>query len=318
MKMLKISALGLLGMLIIVSCKKEKPATPSVSGNVGQYFNSYLEDQKQYFTVDATTYQVITGSQGTKIYLNGNNLADQNGNLITGNVNVELVEIYKKSSMVLSKRVTVANSGGNLVPISSGGEFFIEFTQNGEVLNIVNPIYASTVPTPDLNPNMQYFTGTVDSGNNITWDLEDSTVVSTGVDTTGGQGLDYFYYFPILSNTIWINCDYFWGNPSLTTPIDVTLPSAYNASNANVFCVFQSENATLSLYNDNLSNFNYYGGIPTGMDVFFVVVSEINDQLQYAIVESTIVENHQEIINSSSFIEVSDMNALELILDSYF
>lgn len=299
----------------VVSCKKDPIDSNDpdpIDTNVNERFSDFLKSKEQTFSVDANSSLVISGVQGTKIYFSGNNFADWSGNPLSGNVDVKLIEIYKKSSMILTKKVTMALVNGLYKPLVSGGEFFIEITQNGQKVNIVNPVYVTTKSGETFNLSMAYFDGEVDEVGDVTW-LADTTTVTVGTDSS-----DYYYTFPFDNNVSWINCDYFFNNPSPQTGVIVDVPDKCTSTNTQVFVVFANENAVTQLYdlsNGTFSTGSYYT-LPTGMDVYFVVVMDDGGQLKYAVQSNTLVMNHIETI--SNLTNVGSMTELETILDGLF
>lgn len=305
--------------LVATSCKKEDvvPAPDPVvqpSTNVTARFNDFLENKEQTFSVDANTATTIYGNEGTSIVLSGNNFTDASGNPLSGNVDIKLIEIYKKSDMVLTNKTTMGEQGGALSQLISGGEFYIEVTQNGTPVTIPNPMQFRTVsvPTPDFN--MDLFDGTVNAEGDITW-TESIDSVTVVPDSTQ-QG--WSNWFPYGDSIGWVNCDYFWNSPAPQTDVTVNTPSQCDDTNTNVYVVFDNENAAANLYHQSGNAFgtgSWYT-LPEGTDVHFVVVTDDGGQLQYAVQAATIGSNHVE--NITSLTNVSDMAALQVILDTYF
>ena len=140
------------GMLVLVfaSCKKHEtvpaPENPTQAVEISQLQQEYVANHTQSFTVDANSIYTITGEKGTELYLDGTNFTDLNGNTLTGNVTIQLVEIYSPIDMVLMNKVTLGNNNGQNSLLSSGGEFKITVTQNGNPIRIENDIQITTAP----------------------------------------------------------------------------------------------------------------------------------------------------------------------------
>lgn len=319
MKFKNIALMTLAFGMIATSCKKEEvvPQPDPVvepSTNVNQRFDNFLEDKEQNFSVDANTAMTIYGNEGTSIILSGNNFSDAAGNPLSGNVDIKLVEIYKKSDMVLTNKTTLGEQGAGLSQLISGGEFYIEVTQSGVPVTVPNAleVQTKTTTTPDFNMNL--FNGNVGTDGDITWQ---ESIDSVTVDTDSTQG-NWFYSFPYGDSIGWINCDYFWNNPAPQTDVIVNTPSHCDETNTNVYVVFQTENAAANLYHETGSTFgtgSWYT-LPEGLDVYFVVVTDDGGQLQYGIQSATIGTNHVE--NFASLTNVGSMTDLEAILDTYF
>jgi len=306
---------------IAVSCKKDKD-NPTNGGNPTPTTNSpdnlsknYIDGIRQYFTVDASTPQTIVGNQGTKIFLSGTNFTDGSGNPLSGNVTVELVEIYKKSAMVTGNKVTLGSIGSNAGILVSGGEFYLSFKQNGSLVNVVQAVTVRTqdVAVPDFN--MALFEGEENANGDILWtETTDSLMIIDPIQGAGG-----YYQFLFGESFGWINCDYFYNNPATPTNVTINLPTECTGTNTNAFMVFTTINAVTSMpmYTINSFNLGSYYTVPIGTQVRFVVVSEIGGQLKYAVTDNTAITlNHVETVTTLT--NVSSMSALESLLDGIF
>lgn len=67
---------------------------------LSNFFADNVEDAKQSFSIDVANPSLITDNAGTSIQFIVNSFEDASGNTVTGNVDVELIEIYGKSDMV--------------------------------------------------------------------------------------------------------------------------------------------------------------------------------------------------------------------------
>ena len=103
MKKMKILVIAMLGVtLATVSCKKDEPTTdpttdPTVNPSaqaLGAFFSGNTANEVQQFTIDATTPGSISGSKGTVINFSGSSFETQSGTVVTGNVDIELIEIF--------------------------------------------------------------------------------------------------------------------------------------------------------------------------------------------------------------------------------
>ncbi len=82
----------------------------------------------------------IFGSQGSQLVIPANAFT-LNGTAVTGNVDIEFVEIYDRASMLLNNMPTTGKrSNGDEEALKSKGEFFINAKQNGTQLDIATPI----------------------------------------------------------------------------------------------------------------------------------------------------------------------------------
>jgi len=297
MKKIKNLALIAIGIAVFaVACKKEDPIIPnnpnptSNSQALKNYFKDKEQNAVQTFTIDATISQSITGSKGTIVNFNPNSFVSADGTPVTGNVEIKLIEIYKKSDMIRMNKPTMGNlPGGGMAPLISGGEFKITASQNGqEVFLAPGMSYNVIAPAPNgTDPNMDIFYGN-ESGDTLTWTQADSNFVF------GEQGS----YFGSLDSLNWVNLDYFWNNSGLQTFVRVQIPQGYTHQTCAVFISFDGLNSVAAFYNfiDGAYSTDPYYLLPIGAEVHFVALAIIGGIPHVAIVPSTIVDNHLEVI----------------------
>ena len=206
-----LSVVTLTTSIFLASCKKNEPVlknqtnevnyTQASSLELSNYFKNNLNNKNQSFVIDVSNPQLITGSNGTKIQFYSNSFVDASGNLITGNVNISLVEILDKSSMVLTNKPTMGrNYLGQLIPLISGGEFRILASQNGQSVRLRPGYgYSATVPTSNgiTDPNMSIFYGDTNNNDTLIWNPADSSFLQSDSGAYAG-------YFDSIG---WINCD---------------------------------------------------------------------------------------------------------------
>ena len=293
-------------LISILSCNKNEdvPAAALTISNLSYHF---LDNKLQTFTINPNVPTVINGSYGTRIEFSGSNFTDGNGNTLMGGVDIELIELYKLSSMILANIPTLADEGGQIVPLSSGGEFYISAKQNGTPVIIANPLSVYTAPVTTPVNNMQLFNGSASLNGDLIWNLADTTALA--VDTLSSYG------FPWAGDYNWVNCDYFWNSSAPQTSVSVNLPSYCNSNNTNVYLAFTNETSATSIYSSIPGEFgtSSYYSLPEGLDMHVVVTTVINGQLEYAVSQSTIVTNHVETI--SSLISIDSIEELEILLD---
>ncbi|MDB3906808.1 hypothetical protein N9355_05020 [Crocinitomicaceae bacterium] len=315
MKKLNIIILSICLGISAVSCKKEKfePETPSIAVQkqpIDQLFEDYLDSKVQSFTVGANTATTITGEQGTVITLSGSNFLDASGNPLTGNVTIDLVEIYFVKDMILTNKRTLAQTGTNQYEmLSSGGEFFINVTQNGAPVTIGTLLSVTTKSV--FNPvwEMELFSGSTNVRGDVTWNAFDTV---TFVQDT----ISVAYNFPFDNSFNWINCDYFWSYPQPQTDVSIVTPSGCDNSNTKVFLAFTDEEsvASLNALNENVFSTGSYYSLPEGLSLYVVVIKEENGQISYAIEQTTITTNHE--VTIPGLLNVASMQELETILES--
>ncbi|MCU0387252.1 MAG: hypothetical protein MUE71_01430 [Chitinophagaceae bacterium] len=91
-----------------------------------------FEKPSQTFKVDTDKPRSITGKEGTRIFINPNDLITESGKPVGPDIEVELKELTKQSELLLSNAQTV--SDGEL--LISGGAYYIQMTSSGETLKL--------------------------------------------------------------------------------------------------------------------------------------------------------------------------------------
>ncbi|WP_292943561.1 hypothetical protein [Olleya sp. UBA1516] len=251
-----------------------------------------LANLTQNFTFNADDGNItLTSANGVQININGNCLT-LNGNPVTGQVQLEYVELFEKGNMLTTNKPTMGtlpNSDKTL--LISGGEFFIEATQNGSALDTTCGLQL-IIPaslTGGADPLMSLWEGEIDAEDNLTWDEVEDATGQGGVFVEGSE------YYGLLQGFGWSNVDRFYSDPRPKTLIQVQAPIGYNFTNSAVYLSYDGEDsglAALDTYDGTLNLFSeHYGQIPIGLECHVIFVTEDNGVWRYAIKPVTIVAN---------------------------
>ncbi len=279
--------------LVVVACNKETnygPGPASLSP-LRQIFENNIAAATQSFNVNASTGGTVQGADGTTVVFVPNAFRYADGTVVTGNVQVELVEALTIADMLFLNKQAVGNDNGTLKPLTSGGQIRLTASQAGQPVKLAPGGSYVQIPSANPDPQMELFSGTVDADGTIIWDPFDgggNLVIDSGA-----------YAFPN-DSLGWINCDYFgnWGGP-LTT-ITVTVPQVHNDQNTIVWVVFPSINSITNIggYDAGPSTFatgTSYAA-PVGMGVTLVSLALINGDYYSSFTNSTLVVGHNETI----------------------
>lgn len=307
--------------LLLTNCdeKDEAPSGPEPDGTaLREFFDSGISSNKQTFVVSASSGGNITGELGTVVKFNSNAFLSQNGDIITGNVNAELIEIYDRSSMLLTKKTTMGrNEDGTLAMLVSGGEFYVNAFQDGEQLKPASgfTIMAPTANTGDIDQDMRLFRGVEEcTGDSCEFAWEEEK--DRGIEVGEFQGTGGFQtaYFAFQNQFGWTNIDRWYNDPRPKTTIFVDVPEGFDNSNCAVFIVYDGEPTALGRfdkYDEDKGMFTeHYGLIPIGLEVHFILVSIIDEKIHYAVQGAVITENHVEIMEEVSPVTKEDLVAL--------
>ncbi|MBU2927900.1 hypothetical protein KO515_06620 [Winogradskyella psychrotolerans] len=252
-----------------------------------------MDNHTQTFSFDADDgYVYLTSENGVQISINSNCITD-NGNPITGNISLEYVELFDKGSMLTTNKPTMGKlPNGDKALIISGGEFFVEATQNGTVLDTSCgfQLMIPTSLTGDADPVMTLWTGDIDADGNLAWDENEDNA-----NGDGGLFLEGENYYAIIEGFGWTNVDKFYNDPRPKTTIQVQPPAGYNNENSAIYLSYDGELpalAHLDTYDETLNIFSeHYGQIPIGLECHVIFISESEGEWRYAIKPVTIVEN---------------------------
>lgn len=286
MKNLKISIVLILAAFGFVSCNSDDNGDSytyvPTSQSFRALFDDALESRIQTATFDAETTLYFTSEKGVLLTIYGNCLR-KNGNPVTGNVDLEFVEILDRASMLVTNKPTMGVENGETKLLTSGGEFYINVTQDGVELTLDcgMMLSAPTSLTGGTDNAMLPFAGTIDQDGDLIWE---QTV--TGEFWIGQAQAAGSENYNVLYNSFgWFNYDRFVDYTGPRTAISFMVPQGYGNDNSMVFM-------TTNDFPNSLGT--TYGEFPVGLNVNFIFVTEENGLFRYAIKPTeALVPNHQ-------------------------
>ncbi len=127
---------------------------------------TWVEPDRQITMINPKKGATIEGKDGTLIIIPRDAFVDDEGQLITEEVELELVEALKVSDMVAYNLTTMNDDQA----LQSGGMIYVQPTVDGKKVNINpdRPLYVE-IPTDEFNPDMKAWNGEVDAEGNINW-----------------------------------------------------------------------------------------------------------------------------------------------------
>lgn len=309
----------LIALALLVGCELDEPINNNSSGNTtftsAKQFLASKAPQKQVFAKDASNRFTIVSKGGLHYRFKPFSFKRSDGQIVTGQVNIELTEYLNKADMVFSGVTTT--SGTEF--LESGAMFNLTVSQNGEELQLVDD-FRVQVPSQDQDPNMIVFQGEEvedSAGTSVNWvPSKTSSVIrdssqsdTTWSDTTYDPG---YYYTLQIRFLRWCNLDRYW-NAATGSPIRVKIKEAGKEAST-VYVAIKSLNGIVPLrYNQNIDEFNSsLYNLPHGWDITIIVVFVDKDkrQLEYAWIDSRTRDNHLEEINELTVISEADLEAL--------
>ncbi|RXM49364.1 hypothetical protein [Flavobacterium sp. YO12] len=295
--------IGLLFLLLIsfVSCDTsdgddQNIILPPTAAAFKSISEKGLKKNTQNFTITAGTGVVtLTSAKGVKLTLNGDCLT-KNGNPVTGQVDIEYVELFDKGNMLISNKPTMGvMPDGKKNLLISGGEFFIKATQGGVELktscymNLIVP----TALTNGLDNAMTLWNGVIDERGELAWEQPKPNADGTGgKGGVQGEGANYYVTFGKFG---WTNVDRFYNDPRPKTTLLVKAPEGYTNENSAVYLSYDGEGtnalAKLDTYTSAGLFSEHYGQIPIGLKCHVIFATENNGQWRYAIKGVTVAAN---------------------------
>lgn len=309
--------------------ERETPVRPTPEA-FAQLKTASLENKVQEFEFDAAQTGFFTTENGVMFVINGNCLS-RNGNPVTGMVDVQVVELFERGSMLSTDKPTMGTlPNGDKALLVSGGEFFLNITQDGETVDEDCDIVA-TIPsnlTGGVNEDMTLWEGNGgdqdcdgidDDCDGFAWqERVDANGDPIEAEVQDGDGGERFYVAPF-GDFGWTNVDRFFSDPRPKTTILVEVPEGFNDENSRIYLSYVGEPnalAYLDTYDDSTGLFSeHYGQIPIGLECHVIFTSEENGSWLYAI-KSIIVVDGQTIEIVDADLSTATESQLETLINN--
>jgi hypothetical protein len=147
-------------------------ALPDAPLETGVYNDAFLDNAVQRFTAGSRKVSVITAKKGLKITLDPSILEKEDGSVVDGRVDVNIIELTSSNDLFKSNAATI--SDGRL--LASGGSYYVGMFCNGQKLRIKRGKKLQ-VDFPRLSENeMQLFYGERNAGNDMNWKWAGTTL----------------------------------------------------------------------------------------------------------------------------------------------
>lgn len=298
---IKKTSVLLLGMSFFLgSCEIVDDGDQESFTSIDAYF-SKKEVKPTSYKIDISTGGSFTTDKGSVLTIPENSFVTQDGKTVSGNVDIELKEVFSNADIINSGVFPV--SGNNV--LNSGGEFYVEARSNGELLKTSPGNFISlNIPAQAIDPNMQLFFGGPEQD---TGDVNWMPIDTIPIDTMRGDTAQRFrsnssFVFNSADNSYEIKLDSMgWGN------IDAFMSTQYfdctfnlvgleglDGTNTTAFAVFKDQNTVWPV------GINSWGSISgnqilerhlADVDMNVVVISVIDKQLHYGLLDITPEQN---------------------------
>lgn len=292
MKKQTLAALFTAVIVFFAACKKNDAPAPA---NPVQDTRDLLEKigpQVQSFSFNANELpKTISLKGGIKVTFPAGSLT-KNGNVVTGSVTVDAVELLKRSDIVLFGANTNHISGA---PLQSDGSFLIDVKANGEKVDqqLKVPIRVAVPAKRDGGTQLWIGADTV-QGNQFAWQPPRQGAGQVDVKAEQGQ---FAFDFGQLG---WVNCDIFWSWANPKTTVKVSVPNnpgsmaSFRAFSGETFVFFIAKNANVvaQLYTPDGANRvkSYDNMMPVGAEGRLIAFS-IKDGRYYFVKKDITIGN---------------------------
>lgn len=296
---------------LFISCEDNFPerttnpdaTTPPTAAEFTAMRTAAYNNLKQEFSFDAGDNFTFTSEKGVSVTIYGSCLT-KNGAPVTGEVDIEFVELFDRGTMLVNNKPTMGmTSGGDMSLLISGGEFYISLTQGGIALE-TNCGYMLSVPvdiTGGEDNDMTSFAGTINANGEVVWEQVQGEFW-IGNNETGGNEM---FYNAFIQEFGWFNCDKFASFTGPMTDIEVIVPQGYNSANSGIYIAIEGEPNTLG---------NLYGQYPVGLECYIIFVSADEDgNLVYAIKPVTLTADASYTFTEDDFTTVTEAQLIAAI-----
>ncbi len=267
--------------LFFGACSPEpepEPRPPLADNSAILPFLQQHRPQRQQFVVDAQNPGTITGSNGTQVIFGPQAFTRPDGSAVTGQVQLEMIEIYDRGDMILAQMPPVFN--GRL--LVTAGEIYLNAKQQGTTLRVTNS--RMQLPQKDTIPSAspkELFSG---RGANGTWQRPaagDTVLVDYITADSAASGIAY-YEVSFTNDTIgWINVAHV-NQTATARAVNGILEGLETYHGFVVYCVYGGGVRAVSPFSVH-QNGQIYSTIslPDLIPVTLVAIGKQNDKFYY-------------------------------------
>jgi len=141
----------------------------SIPNTKAEKLINVLRPESQKFQINADSDNIITGKNGTQVFVPKNSFINAGGELVTGKVDIEIIEVLSVADFIKTNLQTVSNGR----PFQSEGMLYVDAKSNGEQVALA-PDKKLQIELPNINKlrtasDIKIFSGNYDSLGNINW-----------------------------------------------------------------------------------------------------------------------------------------------------
>lgn len=156
--------------LTVMMCSCGETTTPEVEEkNLDEILNEVYNESNlpsQEFSLIGSQGTIIEGKDGTKVKIDKNTFVDKNGNLISGEITLELKEVLDPIDMIMGNLTTISDGK----TLETGGMIYLNATSSSEQLSLASgKSILISMPSDSLLSDMSLFEGVKDSAGVVNW-----------------------------------------------------------------------------------------------------------------------------------------------------
>lgn len=212
------------------------------SGNISR-FHETVQRGPAYYQIDLQTENLIQTASGTLLEVPSSGLLDAEGKVVTGTVQVGIIELYRKGEFIIYNLPTLPNNQIEEL----AGAFFMQIEQNGKLLSLkedqqLDLRFKLRAPLDSV----QLYYGASNNGNPERWIIDQEH--SLQYEKIWNETLDEDEVFVNckVKQFGWLNCGRAYASEKNEVTIFIQLPLNYNTTNSNAFVAFKERNALLN------------------------------------------------------------------------
>lgn len=256
--------------VLFISCSKEVGLS---TGDITEFINN-LESPVQTYEIELNGTKSIR-TDNAAIFFDEDDFVDLSGNIVTGTIQVEVLELLTKGQILLYG--FPSSSNGKL--LESAGEFRITASQDGQQIYLrEGEQYALYLSSEDLEEEMELFY--LNEQNDWIEADQDSEsqnsvrITDTNIDLPGNGVTDYVTFPNRLG---WINCDRFIESADKNLEVELFLGDDFNSSNTDAFLIFNDLNSVLRMSYIEESGIFKVLSIPNGEKIKVITLTDLGD-----------------------------------------
>lgn len=227
----------------------------------------------------------ITAAQGTVFFVQPLSFTDLNGQIIDGEINFEILEMYTPGDLIACQLSTNGlNNNQSVEPLLSEGVFHIDITHQGEPVIITQPIRVF-IPSENASLDLSLFhsPSCPELSCSVLWEAQQTEVIyEPYTDPAGNTILGYQTF---LRNTGWKSIARFNDSQEARGIIYNIVPPGYNDTNSNVFLYYNSSSTAIGMFSEydaeNEVFSEKFGEIPNNTPAYVLFVSKPETEFSF-------------------------------------